>query len=100
MKTSIEHQRLTRCSRAVGLFACRRISGFIVTAAVLACGAATFTHRSHAQGGVPLWTNRYNGPENGSDYANSIAVEPHGVVIVVGSSYAGINHDYFDFVYY
>jgi len=46
--------------------------------------------------GVPLWTNRYNGPGNSSDQANAIAVDGNGDVFVTGASYAGnfVNRDY------
>jgi len=36
--------------------------------------------------GVPLWTNRYNGPGNGSDYATAVAVDGSNNVIVTGWS--------------
>jgi hypothetical protein len=36
--------------------------------------------------GVPLWTNRYNGPGNGNDYANAVAVDGNNDVIVTGQS--------------
>jgi uncharacterized delta-60 repeat protein len=36
--------------------------------------------------GVPLWTNRYNGPWNGPDYANAVAVDGSNNVIVTGWS--------------
>src|SRR6266581_9022639 len=37
---------------------------------------------AHAQGGVPLWTNRYDGPANSSDLARAIAVDSSGNVFV------------------
>ena len=39
--------------------------------------------------GVPLWTNRYNGPANGDDNAFDVAVDGSGKVFVVGAS-AGV----------
>jgi hypothetical protein len=49
---------------------------------------------AHAQGGVPLWTNRYNGPANGEDFPNAIAVDKSGNVFVTGYSSNGSNDDY------
>ena len=43
--------------------------------------------------GVPLWTNRYDGPMNGHDYAFSVAVDRSNNVIVTGSSW-GSADDY------
>ncbi len=44
--------------------------------------------------GVPLWTNRYNGPANSDDYASAMAVDVGGNVIVTGFSYNGLSYDY------
>lgn len=38
-----------------------------------------------AQNGLPLWTNRYDGPGGGYDQANALAVDANGNVIVTGS---------------
>jgi uncharacterized delta-60 repeat protein len=50
----------------------------------------------YSSAGVPLWTNRYNGPENGDDLARALAVDHSGNVIVTGYS-AGSEGEY-DFV--
>jgi len=40
----------------------------------------------YSANGLPLWTNRYHGPANGSDYATALAVYTNGDVIVTGYS--------------
>jgi hypothetical protein len=40
----------------------------------------------YSTAGLPLWTNRYNGPENMYDVARSIAVDPSGNIFVLGDS--------------
>jgi hypothetical protein len=45
--------------------------------------------------GVPLWTNRYDGPVNGADYAAAVAVDSDNSVVVTGQSRGlGSGYDY------
>jgi uncharacterized delta-60 repeat protein len=50
----------------------------------------------YSSAGVPLWTNRYNGPHSMSVffYTSAMAVDGNNNVIVSGSSYSGLNNDY------
>lgn len=47
-----------------------------------------YTTKYAAADGALLWRRRYNGPANGADSAESVAVDPSGNVIVTGSSEA------------
>jgi uncharacterized delta-60 repeat protein len=55
-----------------------------------------FATIKYSNAGVPLWTNRYQGPQNGDDSAQAIAVDASGNVVVAGFSYdsTGANPDY------
>ncbi|SRR6266568_86220 len=46
----------------------------------------TLASLAHAQGGVPLWTNRYAGPAKSTDEALAIALDSSGDVFVTGGS--------------
>ncbi len=49
----------------------------------------------YSSAGVPLWTNRYNGPANSSDVPYALAVDHSGNVVVTGYSItSGANQDY------
>src|SRR5215813_13374382 len=52
---------------------------------------------AHAQGGIPLWTNGYNGPTNTYSVAKAVAVDGSGNVFVTGYLAVGNGSD-FDFV--
>lgn len=61
-------------------------------------GSATsydFATIQYTPTGVPLWTNRYNGPGNGDDHATAIAVDNNGTVFVTGDSWS--NDDSYDY---
>jgi hypothetical protein len=54
---------------------------------------------AYSNAGVPLWTNRYNGPDNRNDYAKAIAVDSSGKVFVTGESYGANRSDYTTIAY-
>ncbi len=77
--------------RAVGIAVDRASSNVFVT------GYSVGVHYDYAtvaysQAGVPLWTNRYDGPAAGDDKAAGIAVDATGNVFVTGNS--GTNSSY------
>jgi hypothetical protein len=46
----------------------------------------------YSNDGVPLWTNWYNGPENGDDRPKALAVDSNGNVFVTGASHSGADY--------
>jgi len=54
------------------------------------------TPRAFGQGGIPLWTNRYNGAENWDDKAVALTIDSTDNVIVTGYSASASNG--YDFV--
>ena len=66
-------------------------------------GGATFRDCAtiaYSSAGVPLWTNRYNGPGGFHDQAVAIAVDASGNVFVTGSSYGSDGYpDYVTLAY-
>jgi formylglycine-generating enzyme required for sulfatase activity len=56
---------------------------------------------AYSGGGVPLWTNRYNGPANGQEWnqtKHSLAIAPDGVVVVGSSDGDFSDNDTLDYV--
>src|SRR5438876_249348 len=65
----------------------------IIIALAAAFALAAITPQPYAQGGVPLWTNRYDGRGNGDDFAHAVAVDGNGNVFVTGQSDGGSSHN-------
>jgi hypothetical protein len=68
----------------------------IVTGDSLGAGSAhDYATIKYSGAGVPLWTNRYNGPWNGGDAAQAMALDGNNNVIVTGQSCgSGSSYDY------
>jgi hypothetical protein len=63
-------------------------------------GRADYATVAYSSAGVPLWTNRYNGPGNPSDdYARAVAVDGNGNVFVTGDSWNGSEQEYATIAY-
>jgi hypothetical protein len=57
-----------------------------------------YTAKYAATDGALLWERRYNGPANGHDYSDGLALGPNGMVAVTGGSYTGRTYTDTDFV--
>ena len=68
----------------------------IVTgASIVDGGNYDYVTTKYTSAGVPLWTNLYNGPGNGNDYPNAVAVDGSNNVVVTGLSVgSGSSYDY------
>ncbi len=65
-------------------------------------GTATafdFATIKYSSMGVPLWTNRYNGPANSNDTPAAVALDRDGNAFVAGSSSVGTTYDYLTIKY-
>ena len=62
-------------------------------------GNADYATIKYSSAGVPLWTNRYNGPGNGPDQAYAVAVDASGSVIVMGYSAASGTYPIYHYDY-
>jgi hypothetical protein len=54
-----------------------------------------YTAKYAAADGALLWERRYNGPANGRDWGESVAIDPVGNVVVTGSSENETDFDYY-----
>jgi hypothetical protein len=68
---------------------------FITGGITVSGGTYDYATIKYSSGGVPLWTNRYNGAGNASDQAAAITVDSSGNVLVTGyASVSGGSSDY------
>src|SRR5829696_791053 len=65
----------------------------ILLLTTLAMGILGDTKAQAQPDGVPLWTNRYNGPANDAEYPTSMVTDTNGNVFVTGYSF-GIGSSY------
>ncbi len=63
------------------------VSGNLVVTGseVGATGGDNWVTIKYSTAGLPLWTNRFNGPANGSDTASDVAADKNGNIFVTGS---------------
>jgi hypothetical protein len=54
-----------------------------------------YTAKYAAADGAILWEKRFNGPANGNDIAQAVAVDALGNAVITGHSWNGTNYDYY-----
>ncbi|MCI0746486.1 MAG: SBBP repeat-containing protein [Verrucomicrobia subdivision 3 bacterium] len=74
-------------------------SRFTLLTGIAWIALSALTSRAYAQGGVPLWTNRYDGPGNNLDEAKAVVVDSIGNVFVTGHSLSETSDDYATIAY-
>lgn len=73
---------------------------FVTGISYPANGRADYATVAYSSAGVPLWTNRYNGPVGDSDdYARAVAVDGNGNAFVTGDSWSGSEQEYATIAY-
>jgi uncharacterized delta-60 repeat protein len=60
-------------------------------------GSANYATVKYSSSGIPLWTNRYNGPGSWDDLARSVAVDNNGNVFVTGYSYSEASFNAYEY---
>ncbi len=75
--------------RRITTFPATLFAGALAVLGLLGALAALYPAVSHAQGATEAWVQRYNGPGDGADWANAVAVGTNGSVYVTGGSYGG-----------
>jgi uncharacterized delta-60 repeat protein len=67
---------------------------FVAGCSMAVNGYFDFVTIAYSSAGVPIWTNRYNGPGDLNDQASAATVDGNGNVFVSGVSWSGISYDY------
>lgn len=62
---------------------------YVTGSSLLTGGGYDFATVAYSSTGTPLWTNRYDGPINGDDFAVAVAADRSGHIYVTGSSDGG-----------
>ena len=72
---------------------------YVTGSSLLTGGGYDFATVAYSSTGTALWTNRYDGPIQGDDFAAAVAVDSNGHVYVTGSSAGFTDSDYVTIAY-